>query len=40
MQEKNWEVLEALEFEEDCNYKDYSRWEDLKLRDVTFNLVQ
>jgi hypothetical protein len=40
MQEKNWEALEAPEFEEDRNYKDYSRWEDLKLRDVTFILVQ
>jgi hypothetical protein len=34
------EAFEALEFEKDCNYKDYVRWEDLKLRDVTFNLVQ
>ncbi len=35
-----WEALEALEFEEDHIYKDYVRWEDLKLRDATFNLVQ
>jgi hypothetical protein len=40
MQEKNWEALEAPGFEEHRNHKDYSRREDLKLRDVTFNLVQ
>jgi hypothetical protein len=37
---KIWEALEALEFEKDCNYKDYAWWGDLQLRDVTFNLVQ
>jgi hypothetical protein len=40
MQKKNWEALEAPKFEQNSNCKDYSRWEDLKLRDVTFNLVQ
>ncbi len=40
MQKKNWKVLEAPKFEKDHNCKDYSRWEDLKLRDVSFNLVQ
>jgi hypothetical protein len=39
MQKKHWEDLEAPEFEEDCNCKDYSKWEDLKLKNVTFNLV-
>ncbi len=40
MQKKHWEDLEAPKFEEDYNRKDYSKWEDLKLNDVTFNLVQ
>jgi hypothetical protein len=40
LQKRNWEALEALEFEEGCNCKDYSRWEDLKLGDATFNLIQ
>ncbi len=40
MQKNHWENLEALEFEEDYNCKDYSKWEDLKLKDATFNLVQ
>jgi hypothetical protein len=34
------EALETLKFKEDCNCKDYSRWEDLKLKDATFNLVR
>jgi len=37
---KNQEVLEAPKFEKDRNCKDYSRLDDLKLRDATFNLVQ
>jgi hypothetical protein len=28
--------LEAPEFKKDHNCKDYSRWEDLKVRGVTF----
>ncbi len=40
MQKKIWKVLEALKFEKDQICKDSSRWEDFKLRDVTFNLVQ
>jgi hypothetical protein len=40
MQKKHWEDLEAPDFEEHCNCKDYSKWEDLKLKDDTFNLVQ
>jgi hypothetical protein len=40
MQKKIKGALEALEFEQDSNCKDYLRREDLKLRDVTFNLVQ
>jgi hypothetical protein len=40
MQKKHWEDLEAPKFEEDCSYKDYSKWEDLKLKNATFNLVQ
>jgi hypothetical protein len=40
MQKQIWEALEALKFEEDNNCKDYEKWEDLKLRDATFNLVQ
>jgi len=34
-----WEALETPKFEKDHNFKDYARWEDLKLRDVAFNLV-
>jgi hypothetical protein len=40
MQKKHWEDLEAPKFEEDCSCKDYSKWEDLKLKNATFNLVQ
>jgi hypothetical protein len=40
MQKQLWEALEAPKFEEDHNCKDYARWEDLKLRDVIFNLVE
>jgi hypothetical protein len=40
MQKKIQGALEALEFEQDSNCKDYLKREDLKLRDVTFNLVQ
>jgi hypothetical protein len=32
--------LEALKFEDDYNCKEYSRWEDLKLKVVPFNVVQ
>ncbi len=34
------EALEALEFEKDHNCKDYAWWDDLKLKDPNFNLVQ
>jgi hypothetical protein len=40
MQKKIQGALEAPEFEQDSNCKDYLKREDLKLRDVTFNLVQ
>ncbi len=40
MQKTFWKVLKAPKFEEDHNCKDYSRWEDLKLKDVIFNLFQ
>jgi hypothetical protein len=33
-------VLPAPKFEKDHNCKDYSKWKNLKLKDVTFNLVQ
>jgi hypothetical protein len=37
---KTWEVLKVPKFLNDHNYKDYSRWEDLKLKDAIVNLVQ
>ncbi len=40
MQNKTWEVLKVLEFLNDHNYKDYSKWEDFKLKDVIVTLVQ
>jgi hypothetical protein len=39
MQKQIWEALETPKFEKDHNFKDYARWEDLKLRDVALFLL-
>jgi hypothetical protein len=40
MQIRFREVLQAPKFEKGHNCKDYSKWKKLKLKDVTFNLIQ
>ncbi len=40
MQIRFREVLQAPKFKKDNNCKDYTKWKNLKLKDVTFNLVQ
>jgi hypothetical protein len=40
VQRRFQDVLPAPKFEKDHNCKDYSKWKNLKLKDVTFNLVQ